>query len=395
MTDDVIRFNRPALEGNELAYIQTAVETGHTSCSGPYATAASGLLQDWFGAADVLLTTSCTAALEMSALLLDLTAGRHRRRPVVHVPVDRARVRPHRCRACCSATSSARRSGSTPRTSTTLLDDPTVRAVVPVHYAGVGCDIAGIVGAIGRSRHRDRRGQRARPVRLVPRPPARQPRPLRDAQLPRDEELHLRRGRRAGRERRPRRRPRPRALRQGHEPPRVHARRGRQVLVAGHRLVVRPERGARRVPLRTARAARHHPRQAARGDRAVPRRARADRRRIRRACCRPCRPTATRRTTCSTCCSPTRRYPRRGARRRCAAHGRAADVPLRAAAQLARRATSSRRGRPECPVTDDISRRLLRLPFHNNLSTGDIERVVGVFRDSLVAAGAKHAELTA
>jgi dTDP-4-amino-4,6-dideoxygalactose transaminase len=45
--------------------------------------------------------------------------------------------------------------------------------------------------------------------------------------------------------------------------------------------------------------------------------------------------------------------------------------------------------RTDCPVTDDVSRRLLRLPFHNNLSTGDIKRVVDVFRNSLVAARAK------
>ena len=114
----------------------------------------------------------------------------------------------------------------------------------------------GIEAAIGDRAVDDRRGQRARPVRPVPRPSARQLRALRHAELPRDEELHLRRGWRADRQRRARRRPRPRALRQGHQPPRVHARRGRQVLVAGHRLVVRLERRARRVPLRPARAAR-------------------------------------------------------------------------------------------------------------------------------------------
>ena len=48
--------------------------------------------------------------------------------------------------------------------------------------------------------------------------------------------------------------------------------------------------------------------------------------------------------------------------------GRPADLPLRAAAQLRRRADGSRRGTTECPVTDDISGRLLRLPFHNNLT---------------------------
>lgn len=148
MTDDVIRFNRPALEGNELAYIQTAVETGHTSCSGPYATAASALLQDWLGAADVLLTTSCTTALEMSALLLDLTADDTVVVPSFTFPST----------AVAFARTGARllfcdiereTLGLDPDHLATLLADPTVRAVVPVHYAGVGCDIDGIGAAIG------------------------------------------------------------------------------------------------------------------------------------------------------------------------------------------------------------------------------------------------------
>ena len=138
-----IRFNKPSLEGNELAYIQTAVETGHTSCSGPFAAAAGELLRDWLGAPDVLLTTSCTAALEMSALLLDLEPGDTVVVPSFTFTSHRARVRPRRAPSSSSATSSARRSASTPSTSPTLLDD-TVRAVVPVHYAGVACDMDGI-----------------------------------------------------------------------------------------------------------------------------------------------------------------------------------------------------------------------------------------------------------
>jgi len=39
----------------------------------------------------------------------------------------------------------------------------------------------------------------------------------------------------------------------------------------------------------------------------------------------------------------------------------------------------------ECPVTDDVSARLLRLPFHNNLSSEQANRVIAAFRDSLVA----------
>jgi dTDP-4-amino-4,6-dideoxygalactose transaminase len=146
MTDE-IRFNKPSLEGNELAYIQTVVETGHTSSSGPFAAAASELLRDWLGAPDVLLTTSCTAALEMSALLLDLQPG-----DTVVVPSFTF---------TSTATAFAREGakilfcdieretlGLDPAHLETLLDD-SVRAVVPVHYAGVGCDMAGIEAAIG------------------------------------------------------------------------------------------------------------------------------------------------------------------------------------------------------------------------------------------------------
>jgi dTDP-4-amino-4,6-dideoxygalactose transaminase len=43
----------------------------------------------------------------------------------------------------------------------------------------------------------------------------------------------------------------------------------------------------------------------------------------------------------------------------------------------------------ECPVTDDISGRLLRLPFHNNLTIEQIDRVVDTFHESLVEARAE------
>ena len=63
----MIRFNRPALEGSELDYIAEAVSGGHTSSSGPFAHRASELLHERLGVEAVLLTTSCTDALEMSA----------------------------------------------------------------------------------------------------------------------------------------------------------------------------------------------------------------------------------------------------------------------------------------------------------------------------------------
>ncbi len=146
MTDE-IRFNKPSLEGNELAYIQTAVETGHTSSSGPYAAAVSELLREWLGAPDVLLTTSCTAALEMSALLLDLQPGDTVILPsFTFTSTATAFAREGAKLLFCDIERETL--GLDPAHLETLLDD-SVRAVVPVHYAGVGCDMAGIDAAIG------------------------------------------------------------------------------------------------------------------------------------------------------------------------------------------------------------------------------------------------------
>ena len=143
---DAIRFNKPSLEGNELAYIATAVETGHTSCSGPFASAATELLSGWLGSPDVLLTTSCTAALEMAALLLDFQPG-----DTVVVPsftftsTALAFAREGAKVVFCDIERETL--GLDPAHLETLIDD-SVRAVVPVHYAGVGCDMAGIDAVI-------------------------------------------------------------------------------------------------------------------------------------------------------------------------------------------------------------------------------------------------------
>lgn len=152
MTDDVIRFNKPSLEGNEIAYIQNAVERGHTSCSGPYAAAAGELLREWLGAPEVLLTTSCTSALEMSAMLLNVQPG-----DTVVVPsftftsTALAFAREGARLVFCDIERDTL--GLDPAHLESLLDD-SVRAVVPVHYAGVGCDMVGIRAVLsGRDVH--------------------------------------------------------------------------------------------------------------------------------------------------------------------------------------------------------------------------------------------------
>ncbi|NLD77353.1 MAG: dTDP-4-amino-4,6-dideoxygalactose transaminase [Acidimicrobiales bacterium] len=137
-----IPFNRPSVIGDELENIRTAVQQGHTSADGPYSAAAAEILRTETGAAEVLLTTSCTAALEMSAMLLDVGPG-----DTVVVPsfgfvttalaYSRQGARIHFCDIEPDTL------GLDPARLAEVMD-PSVRAVVPIHYAGVAADLAGI-----------------------------------------------------------------------------------------------------------------------------------------------------------------------------------------------------------------------------------------------------------
>ena len=71
----MILFNRPFVAPRERQYLLEAVESGHTAGDGPFTRRASALLTALTGARSALLTTSCTHALEMTALLLDLRPG--------------------------------------------------------------------------------------------------------------------------------------------------------------------------------------------------------------------------------------------------------------------------------------------------------------------------------
>src|SRR3954468_14649099 len=141
-----IPFNRAAVEGNELAYLQQALENGHTSSGGEFAKRAEAVLMEEFGAEDVLLTTSCTSALELTALMLDLQPG-----DTVIVPsftfttTALAFVRQGAKIKFCDIEPVTL--GLDTEHLKTLLDD-SVRAVIPVHYAGVACDIDGMRKAL-------------------------------------------------------------------------------------------------------------------------------------------------------------------------------------------------------------------------------------------------------
>ena len=67
-----IPFNVPELAGRELEHVAESMRGGHTSSGGPFSKRAGQVLQAATGAEEVLLTTSCTTALELSAMLLDL-----------------------------------------------------------------------------------------------------------------------------------------------------------------------------------------------------------------------------------------------------------------------------------------------------------------------------------
>lgn len=136
---DEIRFNRPAIEGDELTHIQRAVARGHTSASGPYSAQAAEYLRDAVGAVDCLMTTSCTAALEMSALLLRLRPGDRVILPsFTFVSTALAFAREGASLVFCDIEEETL--GLDPAHVDALLDD-NVRAVVPVHYAGVACQL--------------------------------------------------------------------------------------------------------------------------------------------------------------------------------------------------------------------------------------------------------------
>ncbi len=70
-----IPFNRPSLLGNEQAYIAESISGGHISGDGPFTKKCQRLIQGILGVRQVLLTPSCTHALEMAALLLDIGPG--------------------------------------------------------------------------------------------------------------------------------------------------------------------------------------------------------------------------------------------------------------------------------------------------------------------------------
>jgi dTDP-4-amino-4,6-dideoxygalactose transaminase len=143
-----IPFNRPWMTGRELEYISEAHEHGHLAGDGMFSKRCHAWLEERIGCRKALLTQSCTSALEMAAILLDLEPGDEVIMPsFTFVSTANAFVL----------------RGAVPvfvdiRTDTLNIDEtlieaaitPKTRAICVVHYAGVGCEMDAIVAIADR-----------------------------------------------------------------------------------------------------------------------------------------------------------------------------------------------------------------------------------------------------
>lgn len=143
-----IPFNRPSFEGDELAFMAEAIASGHVSGDGPFTRRCHELLERELGVRKTLLTTSCTHALEMAALLLDIQPGDE-----VIVPSFTfvSTINAFVLRGARPVFADVRRDTlNLDESGLEALITPRTRAIVPVHYAGVGCDMEAICGIAGR-----------------------------------------------------------------------------------------------------------------------------------------------------------------------------------------------------------------------------------------------------
>ena len=143
-----IPFNKPYLAGREKEYVLAAIDSGFTKGNGPFARKCHELLEKRYGFKKCLLTTSCTDALEMAAILTGVGPGDE-----VIVPsytfVSSALAFARQGATIVYADSEA----STPNVDAAKIEalvTPRTRVIVPVHYAGMACDMDAIMDVANR-----------------------------------------------------------------------------------------------------------------------------------------------------------------------------------------------------------------------------------------------------
>lgn len=143
-----IPFNMPHLTGKEAHYMYQAVFDGHLSGNGKYTKLCQQYFQERYGFKKCLLTTSGTDALEMCAMLCDLKPGDEVIIPsYTFVSTALAFLREG---AKVVFADSMKRNPNLDAEALESLITPRTRVIVPVHYAGVACDMDAIMAVANR-----------------------------------------------------------------------------------------------------------------------------------------------------------------------------------------------------------------------------------------------------
>ena len=135
----MIPFNKPYLTGKELVYIEDAVKKGKISGNGHYTHLCHDFFETKYGFSKCLLTTSCTDALEMAAILINIQEGDEVIMPS-YTFVSTANAFVLRGAKIIFADSREDHPGIDEEAIEALIT-PKTKAIVPVHYAGVACDM--------------------------------------------------------------------------------------------------------------------------------------------------------------------------------------------------------------------------------------------------------------
>ena len=139
----MIPFNKPYLTGKETQYISDAVSSGKISGNGKYTQLCQSFFEKNYGFGKCLLTTSCTDALEMTAILIDVQPGDE-----IIIPsytfVSTANAFVLRGAKIVFADSNSD-NPNIDSTKVEALITSRTKAIVPVHYAGIACDMDAIM----------------------------------------------------------------------------------------------------------------------------------------------------------------------------------------------------------------------------------------------------------
>ena len=135
----MIPFNKPYLSGKETEYISNAVKSGKISGDGIYTQACHQYFERRYGFNKALLTTSCTDALEMAAILLDLKPGDEIIAPAFTFVSTVNAFELHGAKVIfCD---SSKEHPNMDAAKIKELINSRTRAIVVMHYSGVACDM--------------------------------------------------------------------------------------------------------------------------------------------------------------------------------------------------------------------------------------------------------------